>query len=139
MSYILITSTAIEKDNKFLILKRAKHDTKPGMWEFPGGKIEDKESVEDCCKREVFEESGLKTNEIKYIGYSERCSSSSKNLHVIAHHFHCKNFDGDVRLSNEHEDFKWITRKEILSMNMGKDIGTDTIQFFNLKDKSCGQ
>ncbi|MBU5537678.1 MAG: NUDIX domain-containing protein [Candidatus Aenigmatarchaeota archaeon] len=39
MKLKVITSVAIEKDGKFLILKRSSYDTLPGMWEFPGGKV----------------------------------------------------------------------------------------------------
>ncbi|WP_127015516.1 NUDIX domain-containing protein [Anoxybacter fermentans] len=55
---IRVTAAIIEKDGKFLIARR-KEGHLSGMWEFPGGKIEEGESPEECLKREIFEELGI--------------------------------------------------------------------------------
>ncbi|MEM5805949.1 MAG: NUDIX hydrolase, partial [Candidatus Aenigmatarchaeota archaeon] len=95
MKLKVITSVAIEKDGKFLILKRSSYDTLPGMWEFPGGKVKAGEKLIDSAKREVIEESGLTLNKLIYKGYSERFSedrSVQTGYHTIIHHFYCKDF-----------------------------------------------
>jgi 8-oxo-dGTP diphosphatase len=40
----------------------------PGFWDLPGGKLEEGESAEDCIKREVMEELGLRTISLKFRG-----------------------------------------------------------------------
>lgn len=128
----MITSIAIEKDGKFLIIKRAEHDTMPGMWEFSGGKVDPKETLEQCAKREVKEETGMKARNIEYKGVSERFSedrNTNAGYHTIVHHFYTNKFNGKVRLSKDHTDSKWLTKEEILKMKVGKDIGTDTVCF----------
>ncbi|MBD1421636.1 NUDIX domain-containing protein [Sphingobacterium chuzhouense] len=51
-----VSCAIIEHDNKVLICQRSKRMKLPLKWEFPGCKIEDGESKENCLKREIHEE-----------------------------------------------------------------------------------
>lgn len=50
------------KDRKILIAKRADHQHQGGLWEFPGGKVEEGESPPVALQRELEEELGLQSN-----------------------------------------------------------------------------
>lgn len=52
-------AAVIRKDGKFLITKRLETSPMGHCWEFPGGKIEPGETVEECAIREVKEEVGI--------------------------------------------------------------------------------
>lgn len=52
-------AAVIEKDGKFLITKRMEHSPMGHCWEFPGGKIERGETIEQCAVRECLEEIGV--------------------------------------------------------------------------------
>ena len=53
---IRVTAAIIELDDKILIAQRkSKDDIFGGLWEFPGGKIEDGETPEECMARELME------------------------------------------------------------------------------------
>lgn len=47
------------KDNRFLIAERPEGGCLPGYWEFPGGKVEPGEAIEDALARELKEEVGI--------------------------------------------------------------------------------
>lgn len=48
------------KDGKVLIARRKQGQSHAGLWEFPGGKIEDNETPQECLERELEEELGIK-------------------------------------------------------------------------------
>lgn len=52
------------KDNKVLVGKRKGAHGK-GTWSFPGGHLEFNEELEDCARREVLEEAGIKIKDIR--------------------------------------------------------------------------
>ncbi len=56
MKTIKVTGAIIQDEDKFLIGRRGPDEKSPGMWEFPGGKLEEGESLEECIKRELKEE-----------------------------------------------------------------------------------
>ena len=49
----------IEKDGTYLITQRVHDDSFGGYWEFPGGKLESEETLENCLIREIQEELGM--------------------------------------------------------------------------------
>jgi len=57
----------IIKENKVLLIRRINAKTFNEMWANPGGKIEDGESVENACIRELHEELGIKIRIIRKI------------------------------------------------------------------------
>ncbi len=62
-----VTCAIIEKEGKILIARRAIDQKLAGKWEFPGGKIEDGESPEECLKRELEEEFVIQTDVGEFI------------------------------------------------------------------------
>ena len=57
MSVIVVVAALIKKDGKYLIARRSTGDKNVlGKWEFPGGKVKEKESEEHAIEREIKEE-----------------------------------------------------------------------------------
>ncbi len=51
-----VAAAVIGRDGKFLLAKRSSKGLLGGMWEFPGGKIDTGETLEECLMREIREE-----------------------------------------------------------------------------------
>jgi 8-oxo-dGTP diphosphatase len=54
-----VVAGIIVQDGKILVCQRTRHQTMPLKWEFPGGKIEEREQPRDALRRELEEELGI--------------------------------------------------------------------------------
>jgi len=99
----------IYNDGKMLITKRKEKGLLGGLWEFPGGKREPKESAETACIREIKEETGLRVSIIRHLKTVRHAYTHFK---ISMEVFICRYESGNVRL-NGPVDFRWITKDEI--------------------------
>ena len=77
-----------------------------GWWEFPGGKIEEGESAEECIVREIKEELSAQVSAEKIIGVVDYDYPS---FHLTMHCILCSIVSGDLRLL-EHEAARWLSK-----------------------------
>ena len=104
-----------EKGN-FLLLKINPEWLKQEGWFVVTGSIE-KETPEECVRREVKEETGLNTISLKPTNYSceyEWPKNSGKMHHEKA--FIVKVTEQPIVLSGEHLDYKWLKKEEFLKL-----------------------
>jgi 8-oxo-dGTP diphosphatase len=55
----VVAGLIYNKTHQILIAQRPLHKPLGGLWEFPGGKIENNESPFEALERELFEETGI--------------------------------------------------------------------------------
>ncbi len=96
------------KDNKIFVTQRGYGEFKD-WWEFPGGKIEEGETPEECLKREIKEELEADINIDKYLCTVEY---DYPNFHLKMECFICSLIDGHLELV-EAEDAKFITNDQL--------------------------
>ena len=104
-----VAVAVIVRRNRLLITKRKKEGLLGGMWEFPGGKIEEGESPRKACLREVEEEVDLLVKverPIKTFAYAY--THFRVNMHV----FSCRFVSGRVRL-NSPVAYRWIRLSQL--------------------------
>ena len=111
-----IVTTGILKDNDlFLVIKRNENDDIfPGAWEFPGGHLENGETLKEGLKRELKEEVGFDKEFNPIItNYSDIVKDKNgKLIHKLEIDF-IINIDSSnfhIELSSEHSDYKWVTK-----------------------------
>lgn len=111
---IVLTGILRDKD-LFLAVKRNENDDLfPGVWEFPGGHLETGETLKEGLKRELKEEIDF-TDDFEPIithYYDEVKEKNGKLIHELEIDFFI-NVDStkiNVKLSNEHCDYKWLTK-----------------------------
>ena len=109
-------------DGKVLVLREASsydEGTKEGKYQMPGGRVELGEPFLDGLKREVMEETGLEVivGEPFYVGEWFPTIKGVQNQ-IVAIFFKCSSSSTDVRLSNEHDEFRWVTFEESQELAM---------------------
>lgn len=116
----LVQKAIIQKDDKYLILLRSP-DAKafPEHWDFPGGKLEPNEEPFSGIEREVVEETNLKIKAIDIIGvYEMELNKQEEKIPLRFTIYSTKILSGEIKLSQEHLEFKWATKEEILQMRI---------------------
>ena len=79
-----VTAAFIVNKGRILIAQRKRGAHLEGMWEFPGGKREEGESLQDCLKREIKEELAVDIDVEKYLcGVDHKYGTFSITLHVF--------------------------------------------------------
>lgn len=112
---IEVVAAVIVKDNMILATQRGYGEFK-GKWEFPGGKVEFNENLENALIREIKEETNADINVIEYINtveheysnfflkmHSYLCELSKNNLEFVYH-------DNN---SLEHENMVWLDLEDL--------------------------
>jgi len=113
-----VAKALIRKNSKFLMLKKSQdYDFTGHRWEQPGGKIEDGEDRFKALKREIKEETGLQIGKLEDLVRIEIEAEECINCYVI----HVGEFSGDIELSDEHEDYRWVSAEEFGKMNHHRD------------------
>ena len=92
-----------------LLVRRAPNQSLSGYWEFPGGKIEDGETPEECLAREIKEELEIIV-EVGELITSNKHKYPHGYFELIA--YRVKYISGEIVL-NDHDDFKWVTIDEM--------------------------
>ena len=120
----VICSAFIEKNNKFLIVMCPRFK----VWRVPGGRAEHGEKLEETLIREMREETGIKFDNPKFIGWGQdqqfhvRKQKETSRLLM----FFCMKTNKKPKLdSNEAEDFKWVTIDELKSIENKEGALTD--------------
>lgn len=108
MREIDIVCGIIQQQDTFLIAKRGK-GVRENIWEFPGGKVEKKETLEMAILRELKEELSLNVSIIRYITSVED-KREDCCLHV--HVFLCEITSGALQLHVHHEA-KFVQASEL--------------------------
>lgn len=94
---------------KFLLLKRAENDKLyPGIWQIITGKIEKGEKAFETSLREVREESGLNPERLFVLPHTTTFYSPRTDAISLIPLFVCLADDGEVKLSDEHSEYKWL-------------------------------
>ena len=97
------------KDDKILIALRPNDAMLGGLWEFPGGKQENEENIQQTIERELKEELGV---EVK--AYKELMSLKHTYSHfsITMHAWFCKLLSGDPK-PKESQEVRWVKRNEL--------------------------
>lgn len=112
----LVACALIEKEGRILLAQR-KEGMKLGLkWEFPGGKLEEGESVEECIVREIKEELNLDIA-VLYRMKENYHSYEYAGIHLFP--CVCVVTGGELLL-RDHAEVRWIIPEEIFNYDLAE-------------------
>ena len=122
---LLVGRAVIKDDDRILLVQRA-HDDKrnPGMWEFPGGKIDANEDLTQGVVREIYEETGLMIQAESSVGHIEHelvASGRYDGYLYVALFYAARRLSGELAISFEHADAVWEKPEDILSRDLTQE------------------
>tara|TARA_B100000965_G_scaffold83106_1_gene66859 strand:- start:27688 stop:28674 length:987 start_codon:yes stop_codon:yes gene_type:complete len=102
-----------DTNGSILACMRPEGDAWSGWWEFPGGKVEEGESLTDALSREIEEELGLSVYpKSKVCEINHRYQDRDVNLHI----FDCGIADRLDIVLLEHDESRWLSQEELLDV-----------------------
>ncbi len=111
----VVTAAIIWDDAGRMLVAQRKHGQPLGSkWEFPGGKAEKGETLEECLEREIQEEMGIK---IAVVGRVVMVDQKYPNLDIRLCAMKAKIVTGDLNL-HDHEKVMWVDPKKLLDIDL---------------------
>lgn len=111
-----VTAAIIQCEERVLIARRPPNGLLGGMWEFPGGKQENGETLPECLEREIMEELGVPVQVGEPFGIYRHAYTHFK---VTLHAFGCRLTGAEPQPLHASE-IRWVTPVELSAFPMGK-------------------
>jgi len=109
---VRVLAAVIRRGARYLLCKRPAHKRHGGLWEFPGGKLEDGESLLDAARREMREELGVGVSGAGNVRFARQDPGSHFVIEFV-----------DVEIEGEpepleHEDVRWVVVEEMAALDL---------------------
>ena len=109
---IEVVAAIFRKENTIFATEKGYGEFK-GYWEFPGGKVEPGESLEEALRREIREELQV---EIHIEEQFTELDSDYPHFHLTMHCYFCSVLSGEITLV-EATDARWLKKEELNTVN----------------------
>ena len=111
MKNVIVSAAVIYRTNNILCVQRPENSKAYTSlkWEFPGGKVEEGEQLEEALVREIREELSV---DIEISEFFMIVEHTYPDFHLVMHVYRCYLTEGEVNL-NEHADLNWLKVEEL--------------------------
>lgn len=113
---LVVAAALVDSDGRVLLAQRPEGKNLAGLWEFPGGKVENGESPEQALIRELREELGISTWS-SCLAPLTFVSHAYPEFHLLMPLFVCRRWEG-VPSIREHKALKWVRARDLASYPM---------------------
>lgn len=112
MKVLLVVAVAlIDSEGRVLLAQRPEGKSLAGLWEFPGGKVEQGETPEAALIRELNEELGIETKS-SCLAPLTFASHSYPDFHLLMPLFACRRWTG-IPTPREGQNLAWVRARDL--------------------------
>jgi mutator protein MutT len=113
MKHLDVAVAIVFHDSKVLIARRKPGGVLGGYWEFPGGKCEPGETLQECVRRELLEELAMRVRPV--VSFAP-IQYQYPDRNVALHPFLCIHDSGDPQLL-ECDEIRWVEPPQLRHFN----------------------
>jgi 8-oxo-dGTP diphosphatase len=108
---LVVAAALIDGERRVLLAQRPAGKAMAGLWEFPGGKVEDHETPEQALVRELREELAIDVNvaDLEPLAFA---SHSYDDFHLLMPLFDCVAWSGEIT-PREGQAVAWVTAEDL--------------------------
>jgi 8-oxo-dGTP diphosphatase len=115
----VVVAAAITRSNRVLLARRTRPADTAGLWEFPGGRVEQGESDAAALGREIREELGVRIEVGELIGAHGLPGIGELRLYAAGI------IDGrEPRLLDHHDQLRWVSRRRLAELPLAPGDAT---------------
>lgn len=112
MKLVLVAAAAlINERDEILLAQRPEGKCMAGLWEFPGGKVEEGETPEQALIRELEEELAIRTN-LYHLNPVTFASHSYPKSHLLMPLYTCRKWEGEIS-PQENQQVMWVALDDL--------------------------
>lgn len=108
---IVVAAVLIDGEDRVLLAQRPEGKAMAGLWEFPGGKLEDGEAPEEALMRELHEELGISVDRQDLVPWTF-ASHAYEDFHLLMPLYLCRRWQGSPQ-PLEHQDLSWVPADQL--------------------------
>lgn len=113
---LVVACALVDVDGRVLLAKRPKGKPLEGLWEFPGGKVEDGETPEVALIRELKEELSIDITQACLAPFTF-ASHSYERFHLLMPLYVCRRWQGQV-CAREGQELAWVRGNRMADYDM---------------------
>ncbi|HEX2017514.1 MAG TPA: 8-oxo-dGTP diphosphatase MutT [Aurantimonas sp.] len=108
---VVVACALIDADNRILLSERPAGKALAGLWEFPGGKLDEGETPEAALIRELREELGIETR-AACLAPLTFASHAYEGFHLLMPLYICRRYEG-IPQGREGQRLKWVRASQL--------------------------
>lgn len=108
---LVVACALIDADNRILLAQRPEGKSLAGLWEFPGGKLEQGETLEQALIRELSEELSITVKQ-DCLSPLTFASHTYEKFHLLMPLYICRRYQGIPR-GAEGQNLKWVKAADL--------------------------
>lgn len=114
----LTTMCALVQNGKILMIERSKSWK---GWAFPGGHLENGESLSECAIREMYEETGAQIRKIQYKGFAHFYNTLTGQRHLITNYI-ASDYSGTIKQLCNEGKICWVDINSITKLQLAEGM-----------------